>query len=126
MADCADTEPNYGLPATMAGKPFSHYVCGTLDSTGCHPCGCLRPEAAMPEEPTMPITVEVLEAEILNLPARERALLFERLIASLDTDAEVEQAWSQEADRREAEIEAGAVQAIPGDEVIARLRARVR
>ena len=86
MADCADTEPNYGLPATMAGKPFSHYVCGTLDSTGCHPCGCLRPEAAMPEEPTMPITVEVLEAE----------------------------------------IEAGSVQAIPGDEVIARLRARVR
>ena len=74
----------------------------------------------------MPITVEVLEAEILKLPARERALLFERLIASLDTDAEVEQAWSQEADRREAEIEAGAVQAIPGDEVIARLRARVR
>jgi len=69
--------------------------------------------------------LEVLEAEALKLAPADRSHLLERLIASLDLDPEVELAWAQEADRREAELEAGSVGAIPGHEAIARLRARL-
>ena len=70
-------------------------------------------------------TLEVLEAEVLKLPSADRSHLLERLIASLDSDPEVEHAWEQETDRREAELASGAVPAVPGHEAIARLRARL-
>ena len=70
-------------------------------------------------------TLELLEAEVLKLSALERSRLLERLIASLDTEPEVEAAWEKEADRREAELDAGSVIAVAGDEAIARLRARL-
>ena len=73
----------------------------------------------------MSITVEALEAEVLKLAPSERSRLLERLIISLDADAEVEEAWAREADRREAELDSGAVAAIPGDQVMERLRARL-
>ena len=68
---------------------------------------------------------EALEAEVLKLAAGERSHLFERLVASLDRNAEIEAAWEREAVRREAELESGVVTAIPGDEVFARLRDRL-
>ncbi|MGE3297192.1 MAG: addiction module protein [Porticoccaceae bacterium] len=70
-------------------------------------------------------SLEVLEAEVLQLPPVERSHLLERLIASLDSDPEVEEAWEREADRREAELESGSITAISGQEAIARLRARL-
>ena len=69
--------------------------------------------------------LEVLEAEVLKLAPAERTRLLERLIASLDTDPEIEAAWDQEADRREAALASGAVCAVPGHEAIARLQARL-
>jgi len=69
--------------------------------------------------------LEVLEAEVMQLPPVERSHLLERLIASLDSDPEVEEAWEREADRREAELESGSISAVPGQEAIARLRARL-
>jgi len=41
-------------------------------------------------------TVETLEAAALHLPLSERARLVERLIATLDADPEVEEAWAAE------------------------------
>ena len=73
----------------------------------------------------MSTDLEALEAEVLKLGPVERSHLFERLVASLDTDAEIEAEWEREADRRDAELDSGAVTAIPGDEVFARLRARL-
>ena len=73
----------------------------------------------------MPTLLEALEAEVLKLAPSERSHLLERLIISLDEDAEVEEAWTREADRREAEIDSGVVDAIPGDEMMERLRARL-
>ncbi len=67
-------------------------------------------------------SVELLEAEALQLAPVERARLLERLIVSLDSDPEWEQAWMAEADRREAEIASGKAEWLPGDEVIANLR----
>jgi len=41
----------------------------------------------------------------MRLSAAERARLIERLIASLDTDPDVEEAWAAEVERRNDEIE---------------------
>lgn len=73
----------------------------------------------------MNTSLEVLEAEVLQLAPVERSHLLERLIASLDSDPEIEAAWEREADRREAELDSGLIAAIPGQEAIARLRARL-
>lgn len=73
----------------------------------------------------MSTNLEVLEAEVLQLAPIERLHLLERLIASLDSDPEVEEAWEREADRREAELESGSIAAVPGQEAIVRLRARL-
>jgi len=74
----------------------------------------------------MSSTVEALEAEALQLTATERARLIERLIASLDIDPEVEDAWAEEVERRNAEIESGAVSLIPGPEAVTKLKAEFR
>ena len=68
-------------------------------------------------------TVETLEAAALQLPPGERARLIERLITSLDADPEVEEAWAAEVERRQAEIESGAVSLLPGPETLAKLKA---
>lgn len=68
--------------------------------------------------------VEMREAEVLRLPAAERALLVQALVASLDEDASVEEAWAAEVDRRIAQIESGEVQLIPGSEALAKLKAK--
>lgn len=73
----------------------------------------------------MSTSLEALEAEVMKLAPADRSYLLERLIASLDVDLEIEQAWEREADRREAELESGAVVAIPGHEAMARLRAQL-
>jgi putative addiction module component (TIGR02574 family) len=68
-------------------------------------------------------TVETLEAAALHLPLADRARLVERLIATLDIDPEVEEAWAAEVERRQAEIESGAVSLLPGPETLAKLKA---
>ena len=73
----------------------------------------------------MSISLEALAAEVLKLAPADRSRLLERLVASLDLDPEVEQAWEQEADRREAERESGSASAVPGDEAMARLRSKL-
>jgi len=70
--------------------------------------------------------MEALEAAALQLSSAERARLVERLIASLDIDPEVEEAWAVEVERRNAEIESGAVSLIPGPEALAKLKAEFR
>ena len=73
----------------------------------------------------MPTSLEVLEAEALKLAPADRSHLLGRLIASLDADPEVEEAWEMEADRREAALEAGSAVEVPGAEAMNRLRARL-
>lgn len=73
----------------------------------------------------MSTSLELLEAEALKLTPADRAHLLERLVASLDSDPEIEAAWEKEADRREAELESGSVSEVPGHEAMARLRSRL-
>jgi putative addiction module component (TIGR02574 family) len=67
--------------------------------------------------------LEALEAEALKLSAAERAAFAQVLLASLDEDVEVEEAWAREVERRIAEVEAGTVQLIPVAEALAQVRA---
>jgi putative addiction module component (TIGR02574 family) len=67
-----------------------------------------------------------IAAEALNLPLNARAELASDLLDSLDdlTDAENDQLWAEEAERRLAAYKAGEIVATPADEVFARLRSR--
>lgn len=74
------------------------------------------------------MTVDELMREALRLKATDRASMAHELLNSLETlsEAEIEQLWVEEALRRSAEIDAGIVEAIPADEVIAQARARLK
>ena len=48
-------------------------------------------------------TVETLKAAALQLTPADRARLVDRLIATLDADPEVEEAWAAEVERRQTE-----------------------
>ena len=71
----------------------------------------------------MPKSLEMLEAEVLNLTGAERSQLLDRLIASLETDGELQAAWLEEAARRDVEIETASTAGVPGEASLARLRA---
>ena len=72
----------------------------------------------------MSTTLEALQAEVLRLSPSDRARLLDRLIASLDVDAQAEAAWDAVADEREGQLEIGAVQTVSLDVAIARLETR--
>lgn len=74
----------------------------------------------------MPTQLEIIQAEALKLSNAERAQLAEHLIAGLDEDTEIEEAWAAEVDRRIAEIDSGQVEMIPAADVIARARASLK
>ena len=68
---------------------------------------------------------EILQAA-LSLPETERANIADRLLLSLDTTTqrEIDALWAQEAEARIEASEAGEIDAVPGDEVFAGVRAR--
>jgi putative addiction module component (TIGR02574 family) len=71
---------------------------------------------------------ELLE-KALALSSQDRGVLIGRLIDSLDDDpAEegVEAAWDEEIKRRIDDIRSGRVKTIPGEQVLGRLKARLR
>ena len=74
----------------------------------------------------MAIHLETLEAEALKLTSGERAAFAQLLLASLDEDSEIEDAWAAEIERRIADVESGAVQVIPISEALAQVRAALK
>ena len=73
----------------------------------------------------MSTPVHDLEAEVMLLPPEDRARLLERLIASFEPRSPAQRAWLDLAQRRRAEVAAGTVAMLPGDEALARVRARI-
>jgi putative addiction module component (TIGR02574 family) len=71
------------------------------------------------------MSTEQIEQELLKLPLAERARLAERLIASLDEDAEVEAAWIAEVRKRDEELVSGAVEGIPLEDALRSIRTKV-
>ena len=92
----------------------SDTFCGKL--AGIHICSL---------EVTLNTRLEVLEAEALKLAPADRSHLLARLLASLDADPDVEQAWDLEADRREGDLAAGTSVTVPGQEALERLRSKL-
>lgn len=74
----------------------------------------------------MSLPIEALEAELLKLSAVDRARLLDRVVASLDADKARDEAWDRLAAERDAEIEQDAVEAVAGEELLARLRSEIR
>lgn len=64
--------------------------------------------------------------EAMKLAPRERATLMRLLIDTLDSESDegVDEAWRNEVERRMAELDAGAVESIPWEELRARLYQR--
>lgn len=61
--------------------------------------------------------------ELLTLSPSERAQLAEQLLESLEPPNErIRQLWAEEAERRIDAFERGDLQAVPAEEVFARLR----
>ena len=69
-----------------------------------------------------------IQRELSELSAEDRAKLALALVESLEPedDGDVVEAWRVEAERRYEQYKRGEVQAIPGDEVFARIRSRLR
>jgi len=70
----------------------------------------------------MPMALQKLESEALNLDIHSRANLVGKLLLSLDEPnvSEVERLWLDEAERRLDDYRAGKVAGIPGNEVFKR------
>lgn len=66
-----------------------------------------------------------LAAEVLDLPPENRARILELLIASFEPKSSAQKAWMDLALRRREEVQSGKVAMVPGDEALARVRARV-
>lgn len=76
----------------------------------------------------MATTLEQLFREALELTPAQRAELADFLVESLESTPpdEVQRLWIREANERLAEIRAGAVQTIPGEEVLAEARRLIK
>ena len=62
--------------------------------------------------------------EVLELPAEVRINLVDKILLSLNLPMrpDIDKIWSEEAERRVAEIDRGEVELIPGEEVFAKIR----
>lgn len=72
--------------------------------------------------------LQQLRDTVLGLPVEDRAELAHELLASLDgpPDADAETAWAAMIERRVAEVDAGTIELVDGDDVMLRVRERLR
>jgi hypothetical protein len=74
------------------------------------------------------MTIEELEAQALKLDAKARARLAGRLLESLENLSEEENAqlWAEEAQRRDADLDADPTSGRPADDVLREARSRLK
>jgi len=75
--------------------------------------------------------LDQIEAEVLGLPEESRARRMERLLLSFreerdGDEASIAQAWVEEAERRDQEMDSGREPGIPAEEVFRKLRSSLR
>jgi hypothetical protein len=72
--------------------------------------------------------ISEIEKEVRELEPDAQEHLLRALLEELDgpPDPDVEQAWLEEAQRRSRELDMGAVEAIPADQVFAKARADLK
>ena len=69
---------------------------------------------------TMTMALKNIAETIVQLPPKDRVFLVERLLDSLE-DADIEQAWVEEAKRRRDEVRSGKVKRLPAEDVYRRI-----
>ena len=76
----------------------------------------------------MSTSFDDIEKQARSLPPKEKAALARVLIEDLDTsvDKNVERLWIEEAQRRYVAYLKGDLEALPGEEVMARARSRLK
>jgi hypothetical protein len=69
-------------------------------------------------------SIEQLTEELLSLPSESRALIADKLVESLEFDADsaMQAVWVTEAKRRIDELRNGSVQPISGEDALAQVR----
>lgn len=74
------------------------------------------------------MTLELLEKEMIGLPAEQRVTLANRILASVEPEAapEVDSAWDEEIRARIQRYDRGETVGIPADEVFAEADARLQ
>lgn len=74
----------------------------------------------------MTVPLEALESEVLRLPTAERRRLLDRVVASLDADAERDAAWDAVARAREDAARQDPSLLLPLDDVLSALREELK
>ncbi len=69
-------------------------------------------------------SIEQLTEEMLSLPSELRAILVDKLVESLEFDADstIQAIWVTEAKRRRDEVRDASVQTIPAEDALAQVR----
>ena len=72
----------------------------------------------------IPLTLDQIATEAMQLPASSRSELAEKVVESLDfsEDDDVQRAWTTEAVRRRDEVRSGRVKTVPGEQVLDQVR----
>ena len=72
----------------------------------------------------MPLTLEQLTAEAMQLPVESRIVLADKLVESLDSPEldSIQRLWTAEAIRRRDEVRSGQVKSISGEQVLQEIR----
>ncbi len=75
----------------------------------------------------MTALAEKIYNEALDLSAEDRLTLLDRLLHSsnLSPQKDIDLAWAEEAERRDRQIDNGTATLIPGNEVFAKINARL-
>ena len=72
------------------------------------------------------LNTDELVDEAMSLPVELRVQLIDKLLKSLNpAQAEIDELWAVEAEKRVADIEAGKVRPVPGEEVFDKIRKRL-
>ncbi|TYT73210.1 addiction module protein [Desulfobotulus mexicanus] len=71
-------------------------------------------------------SAEKIYEQALNLPIDDRLLLIDKLLISTNLSArsDIDQAWSEEVERRSQELKRGEAKLIPGEEVFEKIKKR--
>jgi Putative addiction module component len=73
----------------------------------------------------MPSSAHDLTAKVLDLPPLERAQILELLIASFEPKSPVQEAWMNLALERRKDVRSGKIAMVPGEEALARIKAKL-
>jgi Putative addiction module component len=74
----------------------------------------------------MAFPLEALESEVLRLPKADRLRLLDRVVASLDADAQRDAAWDAVAAKRDTQAELDPSTVMSLDDVMVRLRGELK